>query len=73
MISPDQLVRKFDNHFELFYDLMPHKVREILLISSPYDAFVLEEDGSLPHRIISEYHGLNLSAPPRLTRASSLE
>ena len=73
MISPDQLVRKFDDHFDLFYDLMPNKVREILLISSPYDAFVLEEDGSLPHRIISEYNGLNLSAAPRLTRASSLD
>ncbi len=72
MISPDQLVKKFDNHFELFYDLMPNKVREILLISTPYDAFVLEEDGSLPHRIINEYRGLNLSAPPRLTRTSSL-
>lgn len=73
MLSPDRLVREFDDNFNLFYDLMPHKVREILLISSPYDAFVLEEDGSLPHRIISEYHGLNLSAPPRLTRASSFE
>ncbi len=72
MLSPDQLARKFDDHFNRFYDLMPNKVREILLISNHYDAFVLEEDGSLPNRIINEYHGLNLSAPPRLTRVSSL-
>ncbi len=73
MLSPEKLVREFDDDVSLFYDLMPHKIREILLISSPYDAFVLEQDGSLPRRIINEYHGLNLSAPPRLRRASSLD
>lgn len=73
MLSPEKLVREFDDDVSLFYELMPHKIREILLISSPYDAFVLEQDGSLPRRIINEYHGLNLSAPPRLRRASSLD
>ena len=28
-------------------DLMLYQVHEILLIASPYDAFVLEEDGRL--------------------------
>jgi len=73
MLSPEKLVHEFDDDVSLFYELMPHKIREILLISSPYDAFVLEQDGSLPRRIINEYHGLNLSAPPRLRRASSLD
>ncbi len=73
ILSPENLVREFDDDVSLFYELMPHKIREILLISSPYDAFVLEQDGSLPSRIINEYHGLNLSAPPRLRRASTLE
>ena len=35
------------------------------LVSSLYDSFILEEDGSLASRIINEYSGLNLSLPPR--------
>src|SRR5512136_108996 len=50
---------------------MANKIREILLVSSPYDAYVMEEDGRLASRIINEYRGLNLSQPPRVTRTSS--
>ena len=61
----------FDAHVKIFHELMSQKVREILLISTPYDAFIMEEDGSLTSKIINEYRGLNLSSPPRLTKASS--
>lgn len=50
---------------------MAKKVREVLLVSNPYDAFIMEEDGRLAGRIIHEYHGLNLSRPPRLTWVST--
>ncbi|SMF39292.1 PEP/pyruvate-binding domain-containing protein [Desulfovibrio gilichinskyi] len=59
--------------FSLYYDLMQVKVREILLISSPYDAWVMEEDSKLSERIVSEYRGLNLSRPPRLTWVSNID
>ncbi len=61
----------FDAHVKIFHELMKEKIREILLISTPYDAFIMEEDGSLTSKIINEYRGLNLSSPPRLTKASS--
>jgi hypothetical protein len=57
--------------FQAFYELMGIKIREILLVSSRYDAFLMEEDGSLASRIINEYSGLNLSQPPRVTRTPS--
>lgn len=57
--------------FQVFHELMARKIREILLVASPYDAFIMEEDGSLATRIIDEYQGLNLSHPPRLQRVSS--
>lgn len=60
-----------DQHFNVFHELMAKKVRDILLVSSPYDAFIMEEDGSIASRIINEFHGLNLSNPPRLKWASS--
>jgi hypothetical protein len=62
------MASEFDTHFKVFHELMASKVLEILLVASPYDAYILEEDGSLASRIINEYHGLNLSRPPRLTR-----
>jgi len=52
---------------------MPFKVQEILLVSSPYDAFIMEEDGSITTRLIHEYHGLNLSKAPKVTRVSTGE
>ncbi len=64
-------VSDFDPHFKVFHDLMAFKVQEILLVSSLYDAFLMEEDGSLATRLISEYHGLNLSKAPKITRVSS--
>lgn len=63
----------FETRFELYHELMARKVGELLLVSCPYDAFILEEDGSLASKIINEYRGLNLSRPPRLTKASSGE
>lgn len=50
---------------------MPYRVREILLVSSPYDAFILEEDGRLSERLFVEYSELNLPSAPRITHASS--
>ncbi|MDM8552195.1 PEP/pyruvate-binding domain-containing protein [Desulfobacterales bacterium HSG2] len=65
------LPRQFYTHFKVFHELMSVKIREILLVSSPYDAFIIEEDESLASRIINEYKGLNLSLPPRVLRAPS--
>lgn len=66
-----KVISDFDPHFKIFHELMPFKVAEILLVSSPYDAFIMEEDGSLATRIITEYQGWNLSGAPRITLVSS--
>jgi len=52
-----------------FSDLMVHRVREILLVSTPYDAFTLEADGRLTERVFTAYHELNLTAAPRISHA----
>ncbi|MFW2365533.1 MAG: PEP/pyruvate-binding domain-containing protein [Desulforhopalus sp.] len=70
-IDSSEVLSDFDPHFKVFHDLMPFKVQAILLVSSLYDAFIMEEDGSIATRLIHEYHGLNLSKPPKITRASS--
>jgi len=65
------LPKEFYARFKIFHELMSIKIREILLVSSSYDAFIMEEDGRLASRIINEYRGLNLSQPPRVSRTSS--
>ena len=47
---------------------MGHRVHEILLVASPYDAFILEEDGHLTEQILTEYIGMNFNYAPRVTR-----
>jgi len=61
------------SRFKLFHELMPRKVRHILLISTPYEAWIMEQDCRLSEQIVHEYSGLNLSHPPRLTWVSSAE
>ena len=61
----------FDLSFKVFHELMAKKVTDILLVSSPYEAFIMEEEGRLAERIIHEYRGLNLSRPPMLTWVST--
>lgn len=57
--------------FKVYQELMRFKVRDILLVHTAYDAFIMEGDGTLASRIVTQYHGLNLSEPPRLTLAPS--
>ena len=56
-----------------FQDLMQRRIYNVLLIASPYDAFMMEEDGRIEEQLYFEYTSLNLSSPPRVTQASSYE
>lgn len=67
------MVSDWEPRFSGFHELMPFRVREILLVSSPYDAFVLEEDGQLSDKIFGEYVDLNLQFVPRITRVETAE
>jgi CheY-like chemotaxis protein len=64
---------EFDPSFKIYHELMANKVRDVLLVSTPYDAWIMEEDCRLSERIIHEYRGLNLSNPPRFTWVATAE
>ena len=68
-----KFINKFHTRPEIYRDIMAYEIKEILLISSPYNIFNMEEDGSLTSKIINEYRGLNLRYPPVITGASSAE
>lgn len=57
--------------FHDFYDLMKFRVSKILLVSSLYDAFTLEEDGLIFEQLSEEYRELALPFPPQVIRVSS--
>lgn len=46
---------------------MQKRVFSVLLIATPYDAFMMEEDGRVEEQVYFEYVNLNLSSPPRFT------
>ncbi len=56
-----------------FHDLMRYRVREVLLVASLYESFVVESDGVLTEQIYGEYFKLHLSTVPRITCAYTAE
>ncbi|MEO8513571.1 MAG: PEP/pyruvate-binding domain-containing protein [Ignavibacteria bacterium] len=64
------IFKKHKSDNEIYHDLAQYHVREILLITSLYDAFILEEEEKLNEKIFGEYYGLDLSNVPRITSAS---
>ncbi len=69
MKAADEYTPKFGG----YRSLMPNRIHEILFVSNLYDAFILEEDGSLTEQIWSQYVGLRLTDPPHVRRVSSVE
>jgi CheY-like chemotaxis protein len=55
----------------IFQDLMRHRVRHILLVSSLYDSFILTEDGHLNEALVRQFADLRLNENPDLIRVSS--
>ncbi|OFX24106.1 MAG: phosphoenolpyruvate synthase [Bacteroidetes bacterium GWA2_31_9b] len=59
-----------DTSFNL---LMQRRIHKVLLISSSYDSFMLEEDGRIDEQIFNEYVSLNLRYPPIFILANTTE
>jgi CheY-like chemotaxis protein len=53
-----------------FQDLMRYRIMDVLLVSTPYDAFLLEEVGEL-EQTLGELRNLDLHYAPGLTGAST--
>lgn len=56
-----------------FQNLMQKRIFTVLLIATPYDSFMLEEDGRVEEQVYFEYVSLNLSSPPRFVKAATYE
>ncbi len=56
-----------------FQNLMQKRIFNVLLVATPYDAFIMEEDGRVEEQVYFEYVSLNLSSPPRFTKAANYD
>ncbi len=53
--------------------LMAKRIRDILLICSKYDQFMLEEDGRVEELLYQDYVALGLTSPPKITTVPTAE
>jgi len=70
-----KIQKKSDDDFELikqtYHTLMPFRIRNILIVSSLYDAFIIEEEGLIAELVIDQYqHYLLGESPPHVTRVT---
>ncbi|MCF8370851.1 MAG: pyruvate, phosphate dikinase [Bacteroidales bacterium] len=68
-----QFLNKNNYDRDIYHDLMPFKVKEILLIANLYDAYSIEKEGRFSEHVLGEYHQLSLSSMPRITGVSTTE
>jgi len=72
MAGSSNLSKHFYNDTS-FDTLMKKRIYHVLLISSAYDAFILEEDGRIDEQIFNEYVSLNLRYPPQFIQVTNEE
>jgi CheY-like chemotaxis protein len=58
---------------DIFQELMPTKVKEVLLFATLYDSYSIVREGQFSDKIFGEYLQLNLYAAPRFTGVNSKE
>jgi hypothetical protein len=76
-VSSRKLLQKFldrnNAERDVFHDLMPFKVKEILLVANLYDAYSIEGEGRFSDHILGEYYQMSLTSMPRVTGVSGEE
>ncbi|MHA2244268.1 MAG: PEP/pyruvate-binding domain-containing protein [Candidatus Hodarchaeales archaeon] len=70
-LDEEDLGLEYRPKYKIFHELMTKRINKVLLVSSYYDNFILEEDGRLSDQVFEEFHNLNLRTLPSITRVAS--
>jgi len=70
-ITLSEVYRNRKSDRDIFHELMPMKVREVLLVATLYDSYSIVREGQFSDKIFGEYLQLNLYAAPRFTSANT--
>jgi CheY-like chemotaxis protein len=68
-----EIIKRYKSDTQIYHDLNNFRVSEILIVTTLYDAFVLEQEENLSEKIFGEYYSLSLTSAPRITSAVSGE
>ncbi len=58
---------------DIYHDLMPFRVKEILLVATLYDAYAIENEGRFTEQVMGGFYQLHLSLLPRVTGVTTYE
>ncbi len=72
-IAISKIYKRKKNDRDIFQELMPFKVKEILLVATYYDAYTIVREGQFSDKIVGEYLQLNLYTAPRFTSVATNE
>ncbi len=72
-ISISDIYKRRKTDRDIFQELMPNKVKEVLLFATLYDSYAIEREGQFSDKIFGEYLQLNLYAAPRFTSVNTQE
>ncbi len=72
-ISLSSIYKRKKSDRDIFSELMPTKVKEVLLVATLYDSYSIVREGQFTDKIFGEYLQLNLYAYPRFTSVNSQE
>ncbi len=72
-ISLSEIYKKKKGDRDIFHELMPFKVKDVLLVATIYDSYSIVREGQISDKIFGEYLQLNLYAAPRFSSASTTD
>jgi hypothetical protein len=72
-ISISSIYKRRKSDRDIFQELMPNKVKEVMLFATLYDSYSIEREGQFSDKIYGEYLQLNLYAAPRFTSVNTEE
>jgi len=58
---------------DIYHDLMPFRVKEILLVANLYDAYAIENEGRFTEQVMGGFYQLHLSLLPRVTGVTTYD
>ncbi len=70
-IELHDIYKRKKNDRDIFQELMPFKIKEILLIATYYDAYTIEREGQFTDKVFGEYLQVNLYTAPRFISVAS--
>ena len=70
-VSLSSIYKLKKNDRDIFQELMPYKVKEVLLLATLYDSYSIVREGQFTDKIFGEFLQLNLYAYPRFTSVNT--